>query len=503
MDVACSLSPSSGNESVAYINGNGRDVEIIEIGLNEASLECNAFKERSGEEGGGLEAPGLDELRELLQKALKDLEIARLNSTMFEEKAQRISEAAIALKDEATNAWDDANDALSNLPEIVNEEAIAKEGVQKATMALSLAEARLQVPVDSMKIEKENNGFPKASKKAILSMKVEGKNQQIARAELRRVQNRKEELQKEVDRLNQVAEQAQINASKAEEDMGNIMLLAEQAVVYELEAAQRVDDAEISLQRAEKNLALSSISSVDSAVEGTVAGEVSHRSSADGVVERDWDVPAEVAEVLEPLPDGQLEEQTLLKKSSGSFLLLFSLSLQTWMSSQQLQFFVVLWSLLESNCLSWCLGHYLLEQDIITTSIDEVSTTAKPLVNEEEASLLTCCGCYLQVLYLCPFSRQFLEAKLPMSEIAATVNEFRSRHLSELTELSETSGSSLGYDFSQMMSKNLNLSPPTLQMTTNSLKDRWQYDFSSVCKQGERRGIFILPRREENDMKIV
>ncbi|KAJ0815836.1 putative regulator of K+ conductance, cation/H+ exchanger, NAD(P)-binding domain superfamily [Helianthus annuus] len=45
------------------------------------------------------------------------------------------------------------------------------------------------------------------------------------------------------------------------------------------------------------------------------------------------------------------------------------------------------------------------------------------------------------------------QAKLPMSEIAATINEFRSRHLSELTELCETSGSSLGYGFSRIVVK--------------------------------------------------
>nr|XP_007135029.1 hypothetical protein PHAVU_010G095900g [Phaseolus vulgaris]ESW07023.1 hypothetical protein PHAVU_010G095900g [Phaseolus vulgaris] len=37
------------------------------------------------------------------------------------------------------------------------------------------------------------------------------------------------------------------------------------------------------------------------------------------------------------------------------------------------------------------------------------------------------------------------QAKLPTSEIAATINEFRCRHLSELTELSETNGNSFGY----------------------------------------------------------
>ncbi|KAJ6390848.1 hypothetical protein OIU77_024956 [Salix suchowensis] len=45
------------------------------------------------------------------------------------------------------------------------------------------------------------------------------------------------------------------------------------------------------------------------------------------------------------------------------------------------------------------------------------------------------------------------QAKLPMSEITAAINAFRSRHLSELTELCETSGSSLGYGFSRVMIK--------------------------------------------------
>ncbi|CAL5383164.1 unnamed protein product [Camellia sinensis] len=47
----------------------------------------------------------------------------------------------------------------------------------------------------------------------------------------------------------------------------------------------------------------------------------------------------------------------------------------------------------------------------------------------------------------------WLEAKLPMSEIKAIINKFRSHHLSELTELSEASGGSLGYGYSRIMSK--------------------------------------------------
>ncbi|THG10560.1 hypothetical protein TEA_005645 [Camellia sinensis var. sinensis] len=45
------------------------------------------------------------------------------------------------------------------------------------------------------------------------------------------------------------------------------------------------------------------------------------------------------------------------------------------------------------------------------------------------------------------------QAKLPMSEIKAIINKFRSHHLSELTELSEASGGSLGYGYSRIMSK--------------------------------------------------
>ncbi|GMP43355.1 hypothetical protein CsSME_00012743 [Camellia sinensis var. sinensis] len=45
------------------------------------------------------------------------------------------------------------------------------------------------------------------------------------------------------------------------------------------------------------------------------------------------------------------------------------------------------------------------------------------------------------------------QAKLPMSEIKATINEFRSRHLFELAKLFEASGSSLGYGYSRIVSK--------------------------------------------------
>ncbi|KAJ0245354.1 K(+) efflux antiporter 1 [Hirschfeldia incana] len=232
----------------------------------------NAESNDQTEDKDEIESDSLDELRELLHKATKDLEVARLNSTKFEEKAQRISETAIALKDQATSAWHEVNKTLDVMRETVDEESVAKEALQNATMALSLAEARLRVVEESLDEAAGSNGVLEASvdpekrdsvedrEKAILSAKDDIKECQLylanCEAQLSGLQSKKEELQKEVDKLNASAETIQINALKAEEDVANIMKLAEQAVAFELEATQRVNDAEIALQRAEKSLSI-------------------------------------------------------------------------------------------------------------------------------------------------------------------------------------------------------------------------------------------------------
>ncbi|KAG6509105.1 hypothetical protein ZIOFF_034496 [Zingiber officinale] len=92
----------------------------------------------------------LDELRELLQKVSKELQAARLSSAMFEEKALKVSEIAIALKDEAEPTQDDVNSALSIIQDIITGEDIAKEAVREATTALSMAEARHQLALGSI-----------------------------------------------------------------------------------------------------------------------------------------------------------------------------------------------------------------------------------------------------------------------------------------------------------------------------------------------------------------
>ncbi|CAA7026112.1 unnamed protein product [Microthlaspi erraticum] len=241
--------------------------------LSQTSAESEAsFIKQEKDVRAENETDSLEQLRELLNKAIDELDAARLNSTMFEEKAQRISETAIALKDEAANVWHEVNKTLDVIRDTVDQESLAKDAVHKATMALSLAEARLQVVVESLE-SGGANGVPEETEKtddvkdkeaALLAAKDDIKecqaNLATCEAQLSCLQSQKEELQKEVEKLNEFAETIQINALKAEEDVSNIMKLAEQAVAFELEATQRVNDAEIALQRAERSLSTSQTS---------------------------------------------------------------------------------------------------------------------------------------------------------------------------------------------------------------------------------------------------
>lgn len=282
------------NDAISYLDGNGRNVELgkdsKEEDLKEEDSLVSEMHNSDGEkdEKEAEEPPSVDELRESLQKARRELEVARLNSTMFEEKAQSISEAAIALKDQAENARIDVDSTLKMIEEVVNQEQNAKEAFQKATMALSLAEARLQVAMESVEAartrtvplegsmgsdsesesEEEVADLLRQEEEALTVSEEEIKESksvlESCEAELLRLKCRKEELQNEVEILTEAAEQAQTNALKAEEDVTNIMLLAEQAVAFEIEAAQRVNDAEIVLQRAEKLLSSSQAEITDS-----------------------------------------------------------------------------------------------------------------------------------------------------------------------------------------------------------------------------------------------
>ncbi|KAK8612020.1 hypothetical protein V6N13_132053 [Hibiscus sabdariffa] len=305
------------NYSMAYADGSGQNAEFVESNDESSSgTVSNGLGEEERNERD--ETPTVNELRELLQKAMNKLEVARLNSKVFEEKAQRISEAAIVSKEEAANVRIYVSRTLDMIQDIVNEECVAKEAVQKAMMALSLAEARLQVTVDSFESQKEGNDPLERSGESDVETDVIEDNGALlaaqdeirecqeklaeSEAKLRHLQSKKEELQKEVDRLNGAAEEAEMKALKAEENVSNIMLLAEQAVAFELEAAQHVNDAEISLQRAENSLSILT----GEALRGQIFGEkavVEEREITQGasdavIIEREED-----ALVVEPKTD--------------------------------------------------------------------------------------------------------------------------------------------------------------------------------------------------------
>lgn len=338
-----------GNDSVAYFDGNGvidsDNKENLRVGDNAGPEKDESGKEVREEEE--VEPSSLDELRELLQKSRKELEVAKLNSSMFEEKVHRISVAAIALKDEEVNARNDVDSTLSVIQEVVNEETLAKEAVLKATEALSLAEARLQVVIDSLEVANERSISSEVSIESGSEYETTGEesnplreeeeeflaaqndikeclaNLENCQREMMRLQSTKEELQKKLDRLKAVAEKAQMSALKADDNVANIMFLAEQAVAFELEATHRVNDAEVALQKAEKKLRVSPVdnsgsitsrngssSHVQVSIEETLVEEekVSQGNLVDIIVEREKDVPSDDASLIgEPLLDSQLD----------------------------------------------------------------------------------------------------------------------------------------------------------------------------------------------------
>ncbi|KAJ0815837.1 hypothetical protein HanLR1_Chr00c0631g0764101 [Helianthus annuus] len=448
-----------GNDSIAFIDGIEKDVESISGDNSSGETDFGPEKKNgsnNGNEEDELENPSVDELRKVLQKALKELEIAQLNSTMFEEKAQRISESAIALKDEASVGQDNINSVLLSIEKVENEEIAAKEAIQRATMALSLSEARLKVALDSLEAAKEceeENASPMGeleeavfiAQEDIRECRLTLANSQGALTEL---QIKKEDLQREVDVLKDLADKAQMDALKAEEDVANIMLLAEEAVAIELEATKRVNDAEIALQKAEKMLSVShvddsegvsdesaredkdiqgnsiEITVEDKGIEGSLITEhvpdslmfdesrfSDDSDQEDGIPVKETEIDAEKTKNQTKKPETQKDftkdssplssPKTLLKKSSRFFSASFFSSAEDDTEFTPTSFFqwlidsartqmpkLVLSTLLVGAGFAFYAKreqhiHLLFRQpDIITTSIDEVSSNAKPLVKQ-------------------------------------------------------------------------------------------------------------------------
>ncbi|GJX26399.1 K(+) efflux antiporter 2, chloroplastic-like protein [Tanacetum coccineum] len=325
-----------GNDSIAYVDGNGRDVEFVEnINVENSPGETNFVASDEGDED-EVENPSLDELKKVLQKALKELESAQLNSNMFEEKAQRISEAAIALKDEASKAQDNVDSTLLAIERIENEEIAAKEAVQRATMALSLSEAKLSVALDALKVAKESETYDSEEKlnsageeqEAVVVAQEDTSECRVTLANcqgaLSQLQNMKDSLLKEIDILKDLAEKTQANALEAEEEVANIMLLAEEAVAFELEATKRVNDAEIALQKVEKALSVSPIDNSEISVSQNMLpsqglpsnDEPVSDDSVEIIAERYSDALIEGTLISEAVPDSKLNTPSQMFEES-------------------------------------------------------------------------------------------------------------------------------------------------------------------------------------------
>ncbi|KAJ0478961.1 putative regulator of K+ conductance, cation/H+ exchanger, NAD(P)-binding domain superfamily [Helianthus annuus] len=472
-----------GNDSVAYIDGIDKDIDVVETSNGENSSagtdlgpEKMNISDNEKEEGES-DNPSVDELRKALQMALKELEIAQLNSTMFEEKAQKVSELAIALRDEASIAQDNVDSVLNSIEKIENEEMAAKEAVQNATMALSLSEDRLKLALDSLELAKESLnpvGEIGEFEEAVVIAHEDVRDCRVTLANcqgaLTQLQNKKDALQREKDVLKELADNVQKAALKAEEDVADIMLLAEEAVAFELEAAKRVNDAEIALQKAEKKHSVQPQPAVDSE---DSSGDSVSEDSVEIIVETYDDASIDGSLISEDVTDNQTFEETrfsdhsdneteidaektksqsqtkkpetqkdltkdssslnspkaLLKKSSRFFSASFFSSAEDDTEFTPTSFFQSLIDSTRMQLPKLVLGALLagagfafyakrgerIRQlfqgpDIITTSIDEVSSNTKPLVkqirklpkkvkkliemlphqeiNEEEASLL-------------------------------------------------------------------------------------------------------------------
>ncbi|XP_051124534.1 K(+) efflux antiporter 2, chloroplastic [Andrographis paniculata] len=305
MSKNISLSQHQMNRTVAHAMEGCSDEEVIEPVEDVTGHESIASEEVCS--GKRTEAPGLDELKEALKQAAKDLKDAHISRKLYEEKIQSITQSAIVLlKDIAANARNDVNRALLRGQKILREEVIAKEGVQDATMSLFLATARLKEAIDSVKTAKEKKQFAKDAKgnefthgngkenanefevafAALMEIKlcqIELENREV---DLRRIQSMKEELQKEVQMLDAAAKKAELELCETEKALATIMLVTER-----LQSANHVEDAEIALQPAQKDLT----DAPDSAEEDAIYIQMSAGNSLDTAVEKDRKVLHEAA----------------------------------------------------------------------------------------------------------------------------------------------------------------------------------------------------------------
>ncbi|MCO5603845.1 hypothetical protein L7F22_057998 [Adiantum nelumboides] len=269
-------------------------------------IDNSAISDSSVNASAGDEA-SVEHLKGVLQSALEELDLARLNSSKIEEDAQAITERAIALRDKAVTAEAKAENAAATVSKIQNEELGLEGRLSKERVALAEAEARVLLAEKALSQAKQaaSSSLPDftqvgpqdivenassfvlqdssaevealdsasvandVSDKSISETSTLSKEEEelaAAEAELKacrvavtqyetelmRLTNSKLDMQREAIGLVDAAKVARAIAIAADEEVTQVMSLAEQAVAVEVEAAQKVCIAEIALQKAER-----------------------------------------------------------------------------------------------------------------------------------------------------------------------------------------------------------------------------------------------------------
>lgn len=258
----------------------------------------------------------LEPLRALLRSAERALEKARGKSASLEADAQKIAERAFVLKDEATEAQERLSMALAKVEEAKTDELKAEESLLKAEEAFSLAEEAVvkaegelrsgggkvlgevlgevvgngsgeglgeaeanltgearegrgengeekEEEVEAQEAGQGEERGKSASLKALefalesAQTELDGREKSLlaARTELQKISTLRKEYQQTATDLSEVAERKGNEASVADEAVAAAMASAEEAVAKEVEAIQKLNDATIALQEAEKKIA--------------------------------------------------------------------------------------------------------------------------------------------------------------------------------------------------------------------------------------------------------
>lgn len=281
--VQCEADANQGLENVAAEstsdNGSSKSPSIA----SEVSDAVQSPAENEDACNMELESP-VAILKELLRLALEDLEMARKSSERLAEKARKMGEKAMTLSEEAADAERAANEAKAEVDEIHRQESegevalaatssafeAAQEHVQRAKNALK--DAQLEVGSEETSASKRQDASTEEAKleenqeigsedkvekcekeleAAIAALREREADYAKRGEELSRIQFSKVEIQEKAARLNEIFESAKSAANSADSEVAIAMSLAEESVAMEVEAAQRVSDGVIALQKAQ------------------------------------------------------------------------------------------------------------------------------------------------------------------------------------------------------------------------------------------------------------